>query len=412
MKYILSSLVFLVFGLGGVTLFLKAQPEKLYRFVCDKVQKEYYKESEQLVSWYEFCLDRSKEISKECSILKSDCLVDDLNRVMGAMGVSHLYMTEPIETQAVYYHIGQETGMRVRILDGEFVVTRLLSESPALAAKIQKGDVLLAKDGIELQSTSDAQSAGEYLIRRGERQWKQRVDSATLEEDMRPKLTRLTGATALLSLPSYEGEYQEMPLFDRDAWKELVGQFDEYDHLIIDLRDNAGGNFAAMLRSLSPFFCKPTRIGSIVKKRTPSTEETFFPDELGANLQIETLERNASIQLVTYKGYGCYQGKVTVLIDAGTASAAEIFAEAIKVRPHSRVWGHPSSGSVLVAKREELMPFGEGYVLTIPVAAYESINKKDLEEGGVEPQKIIHYEKSDALKGIDSWIHLSTTTAF
>lgn len=391
------------------------QSERAYHGVCSKVAKEFYLKDTKLAQWTKSCHQRASQLKKTCQSYEgsvTDCLVQDLNESMAELGVSHLFITSPAETDEVFLHTASDTGIRVRLIEDLFIVVDVLADSPAAKLGIRKGDSILGRDGFELRYPTDVKTSGMFRIKRQETTFEVQVDSEPLNEDVRPKLFDLGDGVGLLKISSFEGQYQNSSLFEKSAWIETAAEFDHFDHIIVDLRENIGGNFVGMLRALSPFYCHPKLIGSIDQPRKEQINEIGFPDFLEADLQIETLETYKSVTLSTFEGYGCFKKRVTVLVDSATASAAEIFAEGIRLRPKTRILGHPTSGSVLVAKREEIESLGSGYVLSIPVATFKTTKNESLESRGVQPDKIIFYDQEDGLDGIDSWIEYARSVPF
>jgi carboxyl-terminal processing protease len=225
------------------------------------------------------------------------------------------------------------------------------------------------------------------------------IKSRSLMPDSSPRVEALDRRTALLTIPSFRSEY-----FVADKWMEIARQLPRFDHVIIDVRENAGGNFVAMLRALSTFMCGQRSVGQVVQPRKNLPDKKFLIDDLSDAKQIQELENYRNIDLRTYEGYGCYRGRVTVLISSETSSVSEIFAAAFLTRPHSRVWGQPSAGDVLLAVWYDLPLLGSGYSFSIPEAEYVTPDKVQLEGRGVMPQNELHFDLKISRSGKDEWV--------
>ncbi len=102
---------------------------------------------------------------------------------------------------------------------------------------------------------------------------------------------------------------------------------------------------------------------------------------------------------------GCYRGPVRVLVDAGTSSVAEIFAEALGARLKTGLYGQPTAGQVVMARWFPLPALGnESFVISIPIAGYKTASGAELEESGVHPTTYLYYDLRRSLEGRDSWL--------
>lgn len=400
--------IFILIGLGWFSVQSLSQKHwaSAYKKVCSQIETEYFSNSPQLAQWADSCRREADTAVSGCRQHPQirTCLAQSLNGHLEKLGVSHLFISTPIETDDLLFHTSFDTGIRVRLIEELFVVTEIKPRSAAALAGLRVGDVLASRNGIDLRYTSDARQSGLFKVNREGQILEVQIQGRYFQEDARPFLTQYAHSFAVLKIPSFEGDYRGVPLFEEEEWRKIVEEFLPVQHLVIDLRENLGGNFVSMLRAASPFFCEPTSLGKIVQNRRPSGAVFEFPNRLEADFQIALLNEYQQIDLKTYGGYPCFKGRVTVLVDHNTASVAEIFAQGIKKRAHSYVMGHPTSGSVLVAKRSEISEFGYGYTLSIPVAEYVSDRGELKESFGIQPDEFLFYEKEDALDGIDSWI--------
>lgn len=405
-RILVSAAVLLSVGIVSSKLTIESHWINQYRFVCDKVQSEYYKSTSQLSNWADSCRRGARHEVKLCSKAQDqvNCIAQSLNQKMAAMGVSHLFISSPTESDEILFHLSYDTGLRVRLIEDLFIVTEVKANSVASQLDVRAGDIVLSRNNRELTYPADAKQSGKFRFKRDQSEFEIQITGTFFNEDTRPFFIKYSTSFGVLKLPSFEGDYKGIALFDSEEWKKITQEFSQVRHLVIDLRENYGGNFVGMLRAISPFFCSPTELGYIDQPRKTFGESYEFPNQYDAAFQVELLERYKKIVLKTYSGYGCYKGSVTVLVDHNTASVAEIMALSFRLRPHSRIMGHPTSGSVLVARRSELTALGSGYVLSLPIAEFVSNTGSDLEEEGLQPDELLYYEKEDALDGIDSWI--------
>lgn len=364
--------------------------------VCDLVESNYYRRDEPKV--VEFIKKCRTAAATQSFLLSKRANIERLNGWLGTLGVSHLSLYPPQENRSLWQNRALDTGLRARIVESDMAIVRVVKDSAADFAGIRRGDVLDAINGEIVSSVLDAQTGrGRFDFTRRGKRYSVTLEPTEITVDLRPVLTSLDGGVAVLRIASFLPQY-----FDASHWKPIAVQLVRYSHLIIDLRDNAGGSFPAMLRALSPFRCRDPEVGALVG--TGRGDDVEMRDELDTRSQLAQLSEARRLLLNTFDDYGCYDGDVTVLIDDGTSSTAEIFAEAFYTRRFSRVWGQPSAGQVVMAQWFDVHGFGDETALAIPIAGYISSDGRTIENAGLVPEKQLYYDLGDARLGIDTWI--------
>ncbi|MBX3022060.1 MAG: hypothetical protein KF799_10320 [Bdellovibrionales bacterium] len=400
MRRLLLFLLFVGCILLGVTLTKAGRNRDVYRSICDLTAERFYKENEKLQNWVRLCRLQATQIPV---FIRADRLVEQMQNLMNTLSVSHFSIYTPAEDRKMWKGESTDTGIRSRYVEELLIVYRVFQGSSAEKAGVKPGDVIVSLPGIEQVTPWGAERrSGIFKIKRGEQELDLTLAPSPLVIDASPTVTSLKNDTALLTISSFRAEF-----FDPKAWRQVVQQLQPYKHVIIDIRENAGGNFVAMLRALSSFECAERLIGRLVQPRKLGVEKAAFDDNVVDAHQLRELELYRSIGLRTFKDYGCYRGKVTVLISNETSSTAEIFADAMKFRPGSRVWGQPSAGDVVLAVWYDLATLGNGYSFSIPEAVFLNRQRHELEGEGVFPQKELFYDRGVSLSGRDSWIEES-----
>jgi carboxyl-terminal processing protease len=314
----------------------------------------------------------------------------------------------PAEDQRLWKGKAVETGLKSRWMEDQLIVYQVVAGSPGEKAGVKLGDRVVSIDGEEVQNADHPSvRSGNYEIDRNGKLLLLKIEAGELKIDERPSLRDLGGGTALITLSSFRAEY-----FQENEWKEFVGKWKKYSRLIFDLRENAGGNMASMLRALSPLFCKRTHIGEMFQPRKEEKASFELEDNLSDDDQIAQMDRARHVSLVTFEGYGCYTGAVGLLIGPHTSSVSEIFASAVLARPHSRVFGQPSAGDVVLAIWYDLPSLGRGFTISIPEALFLTPSKKKLEGEGVHPQQEVFDDLKVWRRGQDSWIRSALISNF
>ncbi len=142
--------------------------------------------------------------------------------------------------------------------------------------------------------------------------------------------------------------------------------------LILDLRDNPGGLLTQAI-SVSDLFLEK---GEIVSIRGRDDEE----------MEIYQAE----------KGDEQYDFPIVILINSGSASAAEIVAGALKDNKRALVIGTTSFGKGSV---QTVRPLRNGYALKFTIAKYYTPNGKSIQAEGIHPDLVVQRRLLDESEG-------------
>ena len=156
----------------------------------------------------------------------------------------------------------------------------------------------------------------------------------------------------------------KLKVFQQDTANELKAIIEQYsaEHpkaVLIDLRNNPGGLLSAAVETADLFLNQ----GLIVVTKSRSEGEQQF----------QALPSNELNDL-----------KVGILINARSASAAEVFTAAMKVHKRAWVMGEKSYGKGVVQK---LFPLSNGAALQMTVAHYYTPNGQMIEGLGIQPNQ-------------------------
>ncbi len=314
-----------------------------------------------------------------------------------------------------------DTGIDVRIIDGQAVVSSVRDNSPAQHAGVQTGWILtkirssVIQDQLEeLAESIDEDEIGIYGVSIVTSQLMGPEDSAIDltfldgdENEIQLEITRepMPGefvkfgnlppmSTHLdwsrLSATSQSGDPIEIGVIKFNIWmmpiaskfEKAMYELRDVDGLIIDLRGNPGG-IGMLSSSISRFLMDKKGSLGTMKMR-------------GAELKF-----NVEPVIVTTWGEPIdpFTGPLAILTDSGTASTSEVFAGGLQSLGRVQVFGTRSAGMALPAGMDKL-PSGD--VLLHAIADFVTSTGYQLEHGGVVPDHQIPLTREDLLKGIDS----------
>jgi carboxyl-terminal processing protease len=310
----------------------------------------------------------------------------------------------------VYSVVGEEgggeavTGIDLRILNGQAVVTSVDEGSSAEQAGVRPGWQIVSMGGIELKAVIEQALANpaihELQLTRG------LLARLSGPPGARVKASFLDGSdktVALnLSLSNPRGElsrfgnlppmrvwydskrigsaaYLRFNMFldlphVMASFQSTVESCKDCSGLIIDLRGNPGG-IAGMAMGMAGFLVdKPdARLGTMYM-------------------------RGAKLNFVVNPRAQVFSGPVAILMDACSASTSEIFAGGLKDLGRARVFGTLSAAAALPSALERL-PNGDGFQYAM--ANYSSQGGQPLEGIGVAPDEEVKLTRAALLAGHD-----------
>jgi carboxyl-terminal processing protease len=389
--------LFFLFCLGvGVTLVKQGHRVGVYEQLCYFVHDHIYFSKKEMGSWLESCVKRAGLVKKETD---SEKIIQDLNDQFGILKTSHLLLYDSKETKKVWEGQSAETGIEAEYVEGELVIFRVHRNSPAEYAGLRMGDVIYRVNN-EMGTPQEVETtSGNYLILRNKKIVEYKIEAKEIRRDEAPQIIPLSAKTAVLKVPSFRAEF-----FDKEPWQKQVNILKQYQKIIIDLRGNLGGNFVAGLRFLSPFMCSPQDIGYLWKPKSSLKKEMVLPDDLDDEHQIDVLDQAFLVRLWTFEDYECLTTPIGVLVDSGTASTAEMVAQALKDYVGAKIFGSSSAGQLLVSVWYPIPELGQGVKISIPEAIYQTRRGHKIEGPGVQVDKVLYYHLNELQNGEDSWL--------
>jgi len=315
-----------------------------------------------------------------------------------------------------------DTGIDLRILDGQAVVTAVRDQSPAQRAGVQTGWVLtnvrsreladgLARlreylDEIEFDINARRMILGNNLqgppgttidltfLNRDDEVVELNITRAPMPGEfvkfgnLPPMSTHLEWDRFTTTNP--DGQSTEIGVIAFNIWMiPIMAQFEkamfelrDVDGLIIDVRGNPGG-IGGLAPAISRFLVsEKSSLGTMSMR--------------GTDLQF-----NAEPVIVTTWGERLdpFTGPIAILIDTGSASTSEVFAGGLHSLGRVETFGTRSAGMALPAAMDKL-PSGD--VLLHAIADFVTSTGYRLEKDGVQLDHYVPLTREDLSNGIDS----------
>ena len=277
----------------------------------------------------------------------------------------------------------QGVGMEIGIKDKQLQVVAPIKDSPAFNAGVKTGDLILKIDGT---STMDMSVDEAVKLIRGPKGstvkinflpvggtkpvdkniTRDVINIPTLDTDTKP------GGIFVIRLYSFTAD---SPDLFRNALRQFVASGDH--KLILDLRGNPGGYLDAAWDMAS----------------------WFLP--AGKTVVTEDFGGNKTPQVYRSKGYNIFNNnlQMMILVDNGSASAAEILAGALKENGIAKLVGVKTFGKGSV---QELVSLTSDTSLKVTIARWLTPSGHNLSHDGLDPDYNVEITDKDVASKTDS----------
>ena len=324
---------------------------KLFNEILDMVQKNYVEPVEQKTLIQGAVNGMMKSLDPHSSFMTQD-----------------MYKELEVETRGSFGGIGIE----ITILKDVLTVVSPIEDTPAFQVGIQAGDQIVRIDG---QSTKDITIMEAVKKLRGPKDTK--VTLSIMRESL-PKPKDFVITRSIIKIRSIKSRlyddrigYIRVAAFQEKTAAELKKALQELDTpahplkgLILDMRNNPGGLLTQAVE-ISDVFLKSGTIVS-TKGRTKNIENKFVARDGG--------DEPAS--------------PIVVLVNEGTASAAEIVAGALQDNRRALIVGTQTFGKGSV---QTVIPLRDGSALKLTTAKYYTPNGRSIQAEGIAPDIVVKF---------------------
>jgi carboxyl-terminal processing protease len=267
-------------------------------------------------------------------------------------------------------------GIEVSMEDGQVVVVAPLDGSPAAAAGIRSGDVIATIDGVPVNTTALADTIGRM---RGKEGTSVKIgilrEGSTEPLQITLKRSRVQLHSVSSELPQAGYGYVRIAQFSETTGEELNAALKALrtkngaplKGLVLDLRNNPGGVLEAAVAVADAFLDS----GVIVSAKGRTAESKF---EMSAT-----------------PGDDLNGAPLVVLVNGGSASAAEIVAGALKDHHRATLMGRTTFGKGSV---QTVMPLGHDRAIKLTTSLYYTPSGVSINHRGIAPD--IEFERDQA----------------
>ena len=389
--------------------------EKIYSRVCELVRRKHFDPGMNGANWEELSKTRKDQILRTSTNEEFEKQVQDL---LSELKTSHTGFRHSKSPNIPGRHAIAATFMRCKFDDEERWMFQDVHEGgPAHAAGLRPGDILLQVRNRELRPPEPPVfpigDDSQYAVQKPDGK---RILGTLSVPSPRSKRHPVTVPQAVVcsQLPDGVG-CLKVTMFPGAVGIDLAHMFDtafahlkDSTRLIVDLRGNTGGGIGG-LRLMSYLTPDKKEVGyslTRARKEKGYAREKLprfghIPSRKGALIWLALRYGfiDKSILVVT-EGLGPqrFHGRVVIIVNEHTASAAEMVAAFAQENGLATIVGTETAGRLLSGTTFRV---GSGYIVGLPVAAYLTWKGKLIEGKGVSPGLLAELSAEQLLEGED-----------
>ena len=380
-----------------MTNFERNQVETMLYQVSKDLTKHYYDPKLHGVDWPTVARDAREKMKQEKSL---NMAMAHVAAALDSLNDSHTYFIPPRRPYVV------DHGWTVQMIGDKCFVTRVRPGGDADIHGAKPGDRLLAINGywigrdnlwkiefafnvlrplpqlvVTLQDPEGTERKVGLDAKLIDRAHLQNLDMNTIqniwfqEEDwareQNLRFAELGDDLLIAKLPSF--------MFAEDSINKLMHKAQKHKELILDLRENPGGDADMLKAIVSNLFEHDVKI-------------------------YDRVTRDSTKPIVVKPTHHPFAGKLILLVDSKSASASELLARVVQLEKRGTVLGDRTSGSVMEA---QVYSYQAGFdVVTFYGASITDANLimsdgQSLEHVGVTPDQLVIPKPSDLANGFD-----------
>ncbi len=338
---------------------------KNYNYISSQTNsKEEYEELKEFIKIYDELKEKYVEDIDEKGLINSA-----IDGMLNYLDVYTDYLDEDATSDLQDRLNGEYKGIGVEITnkdDGNIEIVSIFKNTPAEKAGLKAGDLIMAVNG---ESMTNKTASDVAKIIKGALATEVNI---TYRRDNVDKIVKIDVSNVIIPSVNYEIVkdnigYINITTFSTTSTKQVEKALDELKEkniksLIIDVRNNSGG-YLSVAKDICDLFLDKGKIiyqlkdkeGTIKKYTAEDSTKTTYP--------------------------------MVVLINGGSASAAEILATALKESYGAKLVGTKSFGKGTVQETETL---SNGSMIKYTTAYWLTPSGKSINEVGIEPDILVN----------------------
>lgn len=305
--------------------------------------------------------------------IDKDALVEGIySGYAGALGDPYTEYYDEQEAKELFETMNGEffgigASMSKQLGTDEITIVNVYEDSPADKAGLKSGDILYKVDehetaGYELDTVvswikgEKGTSVVLHVLRDGK------------EVEVTAVRDKIEVQTVAYEMKEDQIGYIAVSEFDSVTYHQFETALEDLEKqgmkgLVIDLRNNPGGNFDTVTDML----------------------KLLLPE----GVIVSTKDKEGNVEEVTCDGANEFDKPLAVLVNQYSASASEIFSGAVQDYGIGEIVGMTTYGKGVV---QQLMDLGDGTCLKMTIAEYYTPNGRSINGKGVEPDVEVEYE--------------------
>ncbi|PYV63647.1 MAG: hypothetical protein DMG95_06375 [Acidobacteria bacterium] len=373
----------------------------ILQVVANDIKKHYYDPKYHGVDWDAAIAQAKKQIEQTNSF---NMAMSDIAAMIDTLHDSHTFLLPPQHAYRL------DHGFQYQMIGERCFVTRVRPKSDAESKGVKAGDEIVTLNGypvlrdvlwkmqyvftvlrpqgalsLELQDASGTRRQVQVAAKihtgsivkdltgggGGGDIWDLIRDQEREEHLLRPRYQEYGDQLLVLKVPEF--------IFSRDEVDSMIGKARKHQSLVLDLRGNPGGSVETLKYLIGGIFDKEIKIADRIGRKESKPE-------------------------IAKPLHNPFTGKLVVLVDARSASAAELFARIVQLEKRGTVIGDRTSGAVMEAKHyDEQMGTDTVIFYGASITEWDLImaDGKSLEHNGVMPDELVLPDARDLGSGRD-----------
>ncbi len=378
----------------------RGRAHDMLRVVADDVRRHYYDPKMHGLDWDAKVAETDRKIEKADSF---NMALSEIGALLDTLNDSHTFFLPPRHTNRYDY------GWQYQMVGDQCFVVRVHPKSDAEAKGVKAGDQILAIDGyrptrdnlwkmkyaysvlrpqlgfrlvlqdpqgsrrqVDVASSVHEGKKVNNLFASGTDIWDVVRQSENQHHFMRARYEELGKQLAAVKFPAFS--------FSDSEVNSIVDKVRKYPAVIVDLRGNSGGSVETLKYLVGGVFDKQVKIADRVGRKETKPE-------------------------VAKPWHHQFSGKLAVLVDSSSASAAELFARVVQMENRAVVIGDRTAGAVMEAEHYSERLGVDNTVLFYGASVTEwdliMADGKSLEHLGVTPDTVVLPTAQELAAGSD-----------